>query len=176
MEYVLKRYHIGYVAEAVAFVVVFVSVSMLHSSGLTASDALQALLFFIPCVAVHEFSHYAVAKRYSPSARIRVLPKLGAIVLDYVSLDYGNCVKVTLAPLLTVQLPITALYLLTHKLSILLLAILHLAASLVDITEVMHATLLHYGGRLHLVYDERNRIVGILVEEPAKNRATFYML
>jgi len=174
MEYVVRHYVAGYVAVAAAFVFVF-SFLLLYS-GLSDADVLWALLMFIPCAAAHEFSHYMIARRYNPHVKIRFLPKLGALVLDYVKLGYTEYVKVALTPLLTVELPLVMIYLLTRGSAILLLAVVHFAASLVDVTDVLCVSVLHRGGTIHLVYDERGRVAGILIEEPSKNRSTVYML
>jgi len=177
MEYIVRKYSIAYIAEAAAFIVMFLVVVVFGSSGsITAADALLATTLFIPVAFVHEFSHYIVAKRFNPNASIRVLPKLGAIVLDYASLNYREYIYVVLAPVLTVQAPITALFLLMHNSVLLLLALTHAMASAVDIVGLIYMFVVHRGGRVHIVYDERGNIAGVLVEEPAKGRATLYML
>jgi len=175
MEYVAKRYYAVYIAEFAAFLAGLASFYIILPYNLTPKDPLWGLILFIPCALLHEFSHYVIAKKYNPEASIQVLPRLGAIVLDYVSLDYRDYMKVAVMPLLTVQLPITLLYVITHNASILVLNILHLVSSSVDIMGLIYNTVEHYGGKFHLVYNEKGGISGVFVEEPLKNRGVLYM-
>jgi len=171
----VKHYYAVYVAVFVSFLVGLATLYIILPYNITPKDPLWGLILFIPCSILHELSHYAVAKKYNPEASIKVVLRLGAVALDYVSLNYREYVKVAVTPLLTVQLPITILYVVTHNASILVLNILHIVSSSVDIMGLIYNSVKHYGGKFHLVYDEKGGISGVLVEDPAKDRKMLYI-
>jgi hypothetical protein len=180
MKYVIKKYRLAYIINFLSFAIAFGALMYLNSSRspivISREDLLYGFFLFIPAALLHEYSHYIVAKRYTPEARIRIYPKLGALILDYVRLTYGQYAKTVFAPMLTIQLPLIVLYMIFNSPTILVAAILHFLASSIDIIGFVVTSITHYGGTFHIVYGEKGEIAGILVVEPKKGIATFYQL
>lgn len=171
----VKKFYSIYIFIAAFFVVglLMLSVSSWYRS-LDVQTLYLVLALSLVLVLIHELVHYVVAKRYSPNASIQIIPKLGSIALDYVRLDYRQYIKVTLAPILIIQLPLTIAGLVTGNAVLTVLALLHLVASVGDITGLVSVVLYHRGATLNMVYDEKGRIVGIVVEKG--NKIIFYQL
>ena len=173
MEYVVKKYKIAYADLALSFLIALVACWLFIPASATQTGLFLVAGFFVGLSIVHELSHLSVAKLFNQRATIRFFPKLGALMLDYVSLPFAGYIRTALAPLATVQVPLLVMYLATQNQYLLLLNVLHLVASSVDITGLLF-TLVKHGTRctLHLVYDSNCKVTGVVIEE--KDKATYY--
>jgi len=134
---------------------------------------------FVLYIPAHEYSHYLLAKRFNPAARMRFFPKLFALTVDYVSLGFWEYVAVCLAPQIAVGIPVVALMLLTASKEFAYLLAFHVASSMGDYTSfillAVHS-LLHGGAiKLHILYDEGGGIAGS-VAESAEGGLYVYLL
>ena len=178
MEIQVKKYRLVYIDLVLAVVSVVVA-TYFFTPVIVSREYLWFIVpaFFLVFALIHELSHLIVAQVYNPDASVRLFPKLGALLLDYVSLPYEGYLYTVIAPLLVVQIPLIITYLFTGNPYILAMNVFHLAASSVDITGILYSTINHgVDGRLYLVYDEKCCVVGVLIEEPKKNSATLYSL
>lgn len=170
----LRGIYASVVVSFVAGCLVFYAIFTQHLNLIDMTTALWAVLFFLLIAVLHEFVHYAVAKKYNPEATIRVIPRLGGLLLDYVRLDYNQYVKTALAPLFFIQVPLTVAWILSGDIIVLTLTVAHLLASAVDIVCLFSAVISHRGATFNMVYDEKGRVVGVVVERGDK--IIFYQL
>ncbi|MCX8204430.1 MAG: DUF3267 domain-containing protein [Candidatus Nezhaarchaeota archaeon] len=133
-------------------------------------------LLFIPLAILHELTHYFTARRFNKKARIRLMLRYGALVLDYDKLTRNQCVTVGLMPLLVIEAPLVATWLLLSSSLLLVLALLHGAGSIVDVVYSLRLlTEASSRSTVSVLYDEGGRVAGAVVEDPSKPLTIVYL-
>jgi hypothetical protein len=174
IEYIAKKYYLLPVVVILANILVLFIINLVI--WIDPTSTLLSLALYIPTIFAHEYSHYLVAKKKNPLTKIKFYPKFFALMIDYVKLSYRDFLEVAVAPLITIQLPLTTLYILFRNPLLLSLTMLHIASSLGDISSIVYNVLLHRGALFYMAYSERGDVVGFVAEELDRCRAVFYEL
>lgn len=174
----MQRPLIFYVGVAFAFVTVFLLAVLLPRPeprpccGCTGcSCVLVVIAGIVATVFVHEGLHVVAARAVGVRGlRVRLEPRMGSLLLDYDWMTPLQYVIVALAPqVLSVVLLILLVVARDYSLLLWPSLVVNVAGGVPDMLNAIYFGLVHGDARrFWLLYDERGRVVGGVVEYPDK--------
>ncbi|MEM4427238.1 MAG: metalloprotease family protein [Zestosphaera sp.] len=160
---IAKRDVVLLLGVAGALVMGFLALSSLNSFA----EMMIVSVMFVSLTLVHEVIHYLVLRLLGRRARIWILARYGALVVDYLDeLSWKELTYTYLAPQALITLPLLLTHAVTGYVFTYVLLVLHLAASTPDILNMLRILIVFRSSKFKLCKEGR-KVVGFTVTKPS---------
>lgn len=146
----------------------------LPMTSLTEVESIMILPLTLLILIAHEVAHFLTIKRFGKYARITTFLKRGSLMVEYDTLTVKEYIIVSLAPLIFIQLPLTAGAYITSNPCFIILSVLHIMGSLVDIFYSFKLGLTCRECSIQL-YRENGKVKGYVLIKP-NGEKTIYLI